>query len=128
MAVLEPDDAAPKADPGGPAGRVETLGIVLAVIEPGRSIGPHRHDTDEAITVLSGEAEVRIGADAWRIGAGGVAFVPAGAPHETANPGPGRLRIHAVFASTAIVTESVDPDPPSRSRYDLRTDSSEALD
>jgi quercetin dioxygenase-like cupin family protein len=128
MAVVQPDDSAPKVDPGDAHGRVETLGIVMQEVTPGGRIGPHVHDVDEAITVLAGEAEVHLGDGVHRLGAGGVAFMPAGLPHATHNRGSATLRIHAVFAATSIEIASLDTDPPGRGRYDLRTDEYVVLD
>jgi quercetin dioxygenase-like cupin family protein len=128
VAVVQPDDAAPKTDPGDAHGRVETLGIVLQEVKPGGRIGPHAHDVDEAITILAGEGEIHLGETLHRLGAGGVAFVPAGVAHATHNRGRAILRIHAAFTATSIEITSLDTEPPGRGRYDLRTDEYVVLD
>jgi quercetin dioxygenase-like cupin family protein len=120
VAIVEAAETEPRADPGNDHGRVESLGIVTQEIAPGDVIGPHLHDLDEAITILEGSARVRLGDDEQVVRAGAVAFVPAGVPHSTSNPGPGTLRIHAVFAGTSVEIRSAD-DAGSTARLDLRT-------
>lgn len=133
--VGDPDDHRPasrwglKVDPGDERGRVETLAIITEKIAPGDSIPLHTHDVDEAITILDGLADTRLGDESRRVGPGTVIFIPAGVPHGTANAGPEPLQIHAVFPATSIEiamlernpAPGTEADPPRRSRYDLRT-------
>jgi len=139
--VGDPDDYRPssrwglKVDPGDAAGRVESLAIVIEEIAVGDGIPLHTHDVDEAITILAGTADARLGSDRRRVGAGAILFVPAGTPHGTANAGEDPLQIHAVFPAQVIEIAMLernpapraDSDPPRRSRYDLRTGESEHL-
>ena len=133
--VGDPDDHRPasrwglRVDPGDESGRVETLAIITEEIAPGDRIPLHTHDVDEAITILDGVADTRLGDESRRVGTGTVIFIPAGVPHGTTNAGSERLRIHAVFPATSIEiamlernpAPGTEADPPRRSRYDLRT-------
>ena len=124
-----------KVDPGDERGRVDSLAIISEEIGPGDRIPLHTHDVDEAITILDGSAETRLGGKTRRIGPGTVVFIPAGVPHGTANVGTGPLAIHAVFPATTIEiamlernpAPGTEGDPPRRSRYDLRTGEFEAI-
>ena len=133
--VGDPDDHRPasrwglRVDPGDARGQVTTLGIITEEIAPGDRIPLHTHDVDEAITILDGAADTRLGDETRRVGVGTVVFIPAGVPHGTANAGDQPLRIHAVVPATSIEiamlernpAPGTEADPPRRSRYDLRT-------
>lgn len=133
--VGDPDDHRPASrwglmvDPGDGRGRVDTLAIITEEIAPGDAIPLHTHDVDEAITILDGIADTRLGGESRRVGPGTVIFIPAGVPHGTANAGAEPLRIHAAFPATSIEiamlernpAPGTEDDPPRRSRYDLRT-------
>ena len=139
--VGDPDDHRPNTswgflvDPGDEHGRVESLAIIREAIAVGDAIPLHTHDVDEAITVLEGEADTRLGAEQRRVGAGTVVFIPAGTPHGTANAGNAPLEIHAVFPSTTIEIAMLERNPapgtesdlPRRTRYDLRTGDAEVI-
>jgi quercetin dioxygenase-like cupin family protein len=140
--VGDPDDHRPssrwglKVDPGDESGRVETLAIIAEEIAVGDGIPLHTHDVDEAITILDGVADARLGPERRRVGPGTVVFVPAGAPHGTANAGDRPLAIHAVFPAQVIeiamlernAAPGTERDAPRRSRYDLRTGEFEHID
>lgn len=139
--VGDPDDHRPDSswglivDPGDERGRVDSLAIIRESIAVGDRIPLHTHDVDEAITILDGEAEARLGNDLRRVGAGTVIFIPAGTPHGSANAGDTPLQIHAVFPATTIEIAMLERNPapgtegdaPRRSRYDLRTGSFEPI-
>ena len=65
--VGDPDDHRPHTrwalvtDPGDASGRVETLAIIREAIAVGDRIPLHTHDVDEAITILAGEGDARLG-------------------------------------------------------------------
>ena len=142
LMVGDPDDHRPNTswglvvDPGDAHGRVESLAIIHESIAVGDRIPLHTHDVDEAIAILSGEAEARLGDDTRRIGTGAVIFIPAGVPHATANAGDAPLDIHAVFPATTIEIAMLERNPapgtegdaPRRSRYDLRTGNFEPIE
>ena len=133
--VGDPDDHRPdsrwglKVDSGDALGRVETLAIITEEIAPGDRIPLHTHDVDEAITILDGTADTRLGEETRRVGPGTVIFIPAGVAHGTANAGDQPLQIHAAFPATTIEiamlernsAPGTEADAPRRSRYDLRT-------
>ena len=140
--VGDPDDHRPRTrwglivDPGDPNGRVDSLAFIRESIARGDSIPLHTHDVDEAITVLAGQAEARLGSGRRRLGPGAVIFIPAGTPHGTANVGDDVLDIQAVFPATSIEIAMIERNPapgtegraPQRSRYDLRTGAFEVIE
>lgn len=139
--VGDPDDHRPSSgwrlltDPGDVACRVDTLAIINESIAPGDRIPLHVHDLDEAISVLEGSGEARLGAERRRVTAGSTVFIPAGVPHGTTNDSEAPLGILAVFPATTIEVgmlernpaPGTEADPPRRTRYDLRTGAFEVI-
>jgi quercetin dioxygenase-like cupin family protein len=140
--VGDPDDHRPESrwrlvvDPGDDRGRVDSLALLVEEMAVGDRIPLHTHDVDEAITILDGDAETRLGEERRRVGPGTVIFIPAGAPHGTANTGGRPLRIQAVFPALEIEINYLERNPApgterdasKRSRYDLRTGDFEVLE
>jgi len=140
--VGDPDDHRPETrwgflvDPGDANGRVDTLAIIREAIGVGDRIPLHTHDVDEAITILGGVADARLGEEQRRVGPDAVVFIPAGTPHATANAGTSPLEIQAVFPTTTIEIAMLERNPapgtegdaPRRSRYDLRTGAFEPIE
>jgi quercetin dioxygenase-like cupin family protein len=140
--VGDPDDHRPESrwrlvvDPGDDRGRVDSLALLVEEMAVGDRIPLHTHDVDEAITILDGDAETRLGDERRRVGPGTVIFIPAGAPHGTANAGGRPLRIQAVFPALEIEINYLERNPApgtesdasKRSRYDLRTGNFEVLE
>ncbi|MEP6681563.1 MAG: cupin domain-containing protein [Chloroflexota bacterium] len=140
--VGDPDDHRPESrwrlvvDPGDERGRVDSLALIIEEIAVGDRIPLHTHDVDEAITILQGDAETRLGDERRRVGSGAIIFIPAGTPHGTANAGAQPLHIHAVFPTLEIEIDTLERnpapgtegDPPRRTRYDLRTGDFEMLE
>ena len=140
--VGDPDDHRPESrwrlvvDPGDDRGRVDSLALLVEEMAVGDRIPLHTHDVDEAITILDGDAETRLGDERRRVGPGAVIFIPAGAPHGTANAGGRPLHIQAVFPALEIeinylernAAPGTESDAPKRSRYDLRTGGFEVLE
>jgi quercetin dioxygenase-like cupin family protein len=59
----------------------------------------HHHPVrEEIIYVLEGEAEQWVGDQCRRLGPGEMAFIPAGVPHATLNPGPQELKFLAILS------------------------------
>jgi quercetin dioxygenase-like cupin family protein len=139
--IGDPDDHRPASrwaltvDPGDENGRVDSLAIITEEIAAGDGIPLHTHDVDEAITILHGTADARLGDENQRIGPGAMVFIPAGTPHAAANGGEGPLHIHAVFPATSIIISMLERNPapgtegeaPRSMRYDLRTGAVEEI-
>lgn len=66
---------------------------------PGTGAPTHLHAVEEVLTVLSGEAEIWVGDERRRLGAGSSVIVPAGARHGFTNVGAGTLHVLATLAS-----------------------------
>ncbi len=74
-----------------------------AVYPPGQGVPPHIHRSDEeAIYVLEGELEGRIGDRTVRATAGSFQLIPRGTVHSSSNPGPGPARALIVFSPSAF--------------------------
>lgn len=133
--VGDPDDHRPRSewalvvDPGGPAGRVDGLAVIVEQVAPGDRIPLHVHRVDEVI-LPGGAGRFRLGDETADVADGAVVFIPAGAPHGLENPGLTPLPIRAVFPTTRVWlrylernpapgTESDAPAAPLT--YDLRT-------
>ena len=87
------------------------LAVILEEIAPGEGIPLHRHRIDEVLFYESGDAEVRVDADTYRVAAGDVVIVPAGAAHGTRNVGTDVVRLHAVFPSHRIDIAYLERNP-----------------
>ena len=71
-------------------------------LEPGQAQAGHTHaHNDKIYVVLEGAGHFQVGSDEQTLGPGHAVYVPPGAPHGVANPGPGRLRL-LVFVAPAI--------------------------
>jgi len=122
--VGDPDDHRPNSRWAVLTGEaVASLGAILEEIAPGDRIPLHTHPLDEVILYRSGTVAVTIGDVQRQIGAGTVAFVPAGTPHRAENVGTEPASLFAVFPSTTVGigylernpapgTEGDDPQPP----------------
>jgi quercetin dioxygenase-like cupin family protein len=142
MGVVEPLELQPLSDPDDPddwrprsrwaftSDPRTSLAAFVEEISPGDRIPLHRHRIDEVVFYESGAAEVRIGDQVSQVGAGSIAFIPAGEPHGTTNTGDEPVHIRAVFPSHLVDieylernpapgTEDAPPQPPVS--YDTRT-------
>jgi quercetin dioxygenase-like cupin family protein len=114
--VGDPDDHRPDSawalvvDPGGPAGRVDDLAVIVEAVGPGDRIPLHVHRVNEVI-VAHGEGRFRLGAEERAVGDGSVVFIPAGVVHGCHNPGQSPLRIEAVFPTTRVWLRYVERNP-----------------
>jgi quercetin dioxygenase-like cupin family protein len=69
---------------------------------PGSGAPTHSHAVEEILTVVSGEAEVWLGAERARLTEGRSVLVPAGAAHGFTNTGAGTLHVRAVLAAAVF--------------------------
>jgi quercetin dioxygenase-like cupin family protein len=130
MGVVDPLELQPLADPRDPddwrprsrwalaSDPRASLAVIAEEIAPGDRIPLHRHRIDEVLLYQSGAAEVRIGEETFAVGAGSIAFVPAGEPHGTTNTGDQPVRVQAVFPSHAIDIEYLERNPAPGSESD----------
>jgi mannose-6-phosphate isomerase-like protein (cupin superfamily) len=68
-------------------------------VAPGTGAPTHSHPVEEVLTVREGEAEMWIGEEHVKVGAGQSLLIPAGRLHGFRNSGTGTLHIQAVLAS-----------------------------
>jgi gentisate 1,2-dioxygenase len=136
--VGDPDDHRPASrwalvfDPPREDGAyVRDVTCLFEQMAPGDSIPLHTHDVDEVVMVDGGTGVYRLDGEEIPIGAGGVAFIPAGTPHGLRNPGDDTLSLKAVFPSRSLDitylernpapgTEGDEAQPPFR--FDPRVD------
>jgi mannose-6-phosphate isomerase-like protein (cupin superfamily) len=68
--------------------QTERSQTAVMTIAPGADAGPEeRHEGDQIVYVVEGEAIVRIGEVEHRAGAGALVMIPAGTRHHVRNPG-----------------------------------------
>jgi quercetin dioxygenase-like cupin family protein len=117
-AWLEGDDAARwRSAPGhGASGGARASGSSVIEVEPGRRLPEHTDSAEEAIVVLAGVADVRVGEETARVAAGGLALVPQERPHEVVNAGTEVLRFAALYAAPEVVTTDREPVQPDGER------------
>ena len=73
------------------ATRAAASAVVCFEVAPGNRLGRHTDSAEEVILVLAGKAEAEIDGERGRLRLGGLALVPAMAPHDVRNVGAGRL-------------------------------------
>ena len=67
--------------------------------DPGLGAPTHYHAVEEVLTVLAGEAEIWVGSERIRAGAGTSVIIPAGISHGFRNAGTATLHMQAILAS-----------------------------
>jgi mannose-6-phosphate isomerase-like protein (cupin superfamily) len=118
-AVGDPDDYRPHSsmafvfDPERADGAyVAGLTLICEEIAVGDRIPLHIHPTVEEIVFIdSGTAQITVGEEQRIVGAGAVAFIPPGTPHETRNIGTTALHLHAIFPTPVIDIAMIDRIP-----------------
>jgi quercetin dioxygenase-like cupin family protein len=88
----------------GPGVGAASTGSSLIEVPPGRRLPRHTDSAEETIVVTAGVAEVTVGDESERVAEGGIALVPAEAPHEVRSVGDDPLRFVAVYADADVVT------------------------
>lgn len=83
-------------------------------VAPGAGTPIHAHPVEEVLTVLSGEAEMRLDEERAILTAGQSLVVPALRKHGFRNSGTGTLHIHAVLASPVFEAQLEGGDEPVR--------------
>ncbi|MBV9121510.1 MAG: cupin domain-containing protein [Chloroflexi bacterium] len=84
------------------------LTMFFEEFEPGTGVPPHSHTCEEILTILEGEADLRLGGESRRVSPGFSAHVPPGTVHAFQNAGSGRLTVQCVLSSTAMVARWQD--------------------
>ena len=128
----DPDDYRPNSKWSlitDPSGRVDDVTVVMEEVAPGDRIPLHRHRVNEAVMIVSGEAEVTLGDEVVRPVAGSTVFIPAGTVHGHRNVGSDVLRIVAIFPAVVVDMEMLERNPapgtegadPQHTVYDMRS-------
>ena len=87
-------------------------GAVLLEVQPGCRLEPHTDSAEEIVVVVAGRARVTVGGEAAELDAGGVALIPADAPHDVRSVGDEALRFVAVYAGADVTTSYERPVQP----------------
>ncbi len=117
-AWVEGDEAARwrSAAAFGPGTGAASSGTSVLEVEPGCRLERHTDRAEATIVVLEDRAEVHIDDEQTPVPAGGVALVPAEAPHEVHSTGDGVLRFVVVYADADVVTTYEHPVQPDGDR------------
>lgn len=78
--------------------------VVYFELAPGKRLGTHTDSAEELLVVLEGEIEAVVGDERRRLRAGGMALVPAMAPHDVICSGHAPAKVAGVFPSNTIVS------------------------
>jgi quercetin dioxygenase-like cupin family protein len=93
-------------------GSARAVSTSLLEVDAGCALPRHTDSVEETVVVLAGTAEVELDGERATVPAGGVALIPAEAPHQVANAGDGPLRFVAVYAGVDVVTRYEHPVQP----------------
>ena len=75
----------------------EETAVQAFVFAPGKGFAPHAHEQSEQVLyVVEGEAEIRLGNEARRVGPGAALVVPKGEAHSVENVGDDQLVVMMV--------------------------------
>jgi mannose-6-phosphate isomerase-like protein (cupin superfamily) len=86
------------------------VSFLLVDAEPGRGPRLHKHDYDELIIVLEGQATLDDGSAQLEVGAGDVVVIPGGQPHGFVNSGTGPLRQIDIHLNPRFATEWLEDE------------------
>lgn len=76
----------------------EKVMMIMVELEPGASVPWHSHPQEQISFVISGRAEVKTNEGTYTFEEGTAYYFKPNEPHETRNPGPGKLVVIEVFA------------------------------
>ncbi len=84
----------------GPGGMVKTEDLNMGITEFSEEVTSltHKHDVDEALYILSGEGEVKVGKEMHPVKAGDFIHVPRGSDHTMITGRESKLKIFFVFS------------------------------
>lgn len=71
----------------------------ITAFDPGAAIALHRHDCEESVMVIEGEAVAEIDGERHALREGDTTFIPAGVPHRFVNESGRPMRIFWTYAS-----------------------------
>jgi len=88
----------------GPQGKIKTKNLNLGVVnfDPGKEVLNHRHDTDEALFVLSGNGKVKVGTDIHDIKRNDFVFIPGQTDHSVMTE-KNKIKILFIFGGPILI-------------------------
>jgi len=86
-------------DPGATGTRGLTLGVII--YEPGCIVEPHTHSDQEALYVLKGRGEARIGSETVELRPGTAVYMREGVVHSVVNPSTDPIEAVLIHAPTS---------------------------
>lgn len=78
--------------------------VVYFELAPGKRLGTHTDSAEEVLIVLEGEVEAVVDGQRRRVGAGGMAVVPAMLSHDVICVGDTPAKVAGVFPSNTVVS------------------------
>ena len=107
----DPDDWRPNSFWALVADPQADMAVIVEKIGIGDAIPLHRHQIDEVIIYLSGEAVVTVADERYDVRGGDIVVIPAGSVHGTRNVGEEVVEIRAIFSRARIGMEYVERNP-----------------
>jgi putative monooxygenase len=74
----------------------------ITAFPQGAAIELHTHNTEEAVTLLEGDAECEVNGERHRVKPFDTTYIPAGIPHRFINVGNGPMKILWVYGSIHV--------------------------
>lgn len=94
----------------------KSTAVVYFEVEPGCRLATHTDSAEEILLCFEGTAEVSLGDEQGRLGAGEMALVPAMVPHGLRNIGTETLKVVGFFSSNVVVSTFDQPVMPFNQR------------
>jgi quercetin dioxygenase-like cupin family protein len=88
----------------GPQGKIETKNLNLGVVnfDPGKEALNHRHDTDEALFVLSGSGKIKIGNKVYDLKRNDFIHIPSQTDHSLMTE-KNKVKILFIFGGNILI-------------------------
>ena len=80
----------------------------ITAFEPGAAIGLHKHNCEESVMVIEGEAIAEIDGVQHRLGTNDTTWIPANVPHRFINASDRQMRIFWTYATVDATRTMID--------------------
>ncbi len=86
----------------------QKLSITLVEMEPGGFQNIHRHEPEQAYTIIEGCGVMQVGAEQLPVGPGDSIFIPSWSDHGLRNTGGGRLKYLSACSPSFTLQQCTD--------------------